>query len=256
MGFDRRKEALGKRIHRDADRERARRSGLVFDAGDQQLARPVSKQLGGARDAGGGERRVQHDRDGNVLREESGEGSCAVLEAAIAGVEHDEIDVTALERGGDAFGFVDAVRGDDGALGAECGSEPAEEEIGEERDDDHVPRGVESGGRCLIRALSCRGRAQVTTGVSANMAASLHDAAPRLETGRWSDAAHTGRSHASSSRTHPLPNGGTGCRVYVTHGASDAIVRRADHDRAASERDWWRRVARALSLDGVCASHR
>ena len=222
LSLDGREEALGECIHGHAHGERTRGARLIFDAGDQQSSGAARQELGGEGNARRGERRVKQDRDGGVAREQRRERARAVLEAAISRVEDDEIDVTALECGCDALVVVDARGGDDGFIGAECGAQASEEEVGEEGDDDHESCGVRAtrGRGCLIRALTGRGRAQLTTGVSANVAASLHDDAPRLETGRWSDAAHTGRFHASSSHTHPLVCRGGGCRVHITNGAA------------------------------------
>src|SRR6185437_13810083 len=104
---------------------------------------------------------------------------------------------------------------------------------------------------------SGRGRAQSTMRVTANVALSLHDIAPRLETGRWSGGAHTGRSHGSSSHAHPIANGGIVGRMHVAHGAASDVERRTDHNRSASGRSGWgQRAAGALRLTSAWALHR
>ena len=122
LPVDNGKEALGERIHRDAHGERSRSGRLVFDAGNEQASRAARQELGGECDARGGERRIEQDRNRGVALEQRGERARAVLEAAVARVEHDEVHVAALERLRDAIVVVDARCGDDGFIGAECGA--------------------------------------------------------------------------------------------------------------------------------------
>ncbi len=134
---DRWKEAVDGGIHCHAHGERARGAGLVFDARYEQSSRAAWQQLGGERDARRGERRVEQHRHCRIAGEQRGERARAVFEAAVAGVEHDEVDVTALECECQALVVLDAGRGDDGFIGTECGAQATEEEVGEEGDDDH-----------------------------------------------------------------------------------------------------------------------
>jgi len=122
LAVDTGKEALGERIHRDAHDERSGGGRLVFDPGNEQASRAARQELGGDCDARGRERRIEQDRNRGVALEQRGERVRAVFETAVAGVEHDQVDITAFERLCDPVVVVDAGCGDDGFIGAECGA--------------------------------------------------------------------------------------------------------------------------------------